>query len=106
MSHFARNATLAAAAFAMVGSTLFGGAALAGYKDFDKDAKKEITKLVFKGGDGGNGGDAATDCDANVIGAVTLGTGPVDEPFIGSNFCPAFGGDANGAPAIDGTAGE
>jgi hypothetical protein len=107
MSHFTRNATLAAVAFAMVGSTVFGGAALA--TDYGKDKKafkKEVTKVIFKGGNGGWGGDADTDCVTNVIGAVTLGTGPADEPVIGSNYCPAFGGDANGAPAIDGTPGE
>jgi hypothetical protein len=102
MSHFARNATLAAAAFAMVGSTLFGGAALAGGWD-KKDVKKENTKLVFAGGDGGVAGDAATDCTASA-GVTTLTTvaAPITDPVVGSNFCPALGGDANGAPAIEG----
>jgi hypothetical protein len=109
MSHFARKATLVAAAFTMVGSTVFGGAALAGgYKDFDKnDAKTEITKLVFAGGDGGVGGDASTTCAANVTGALAFAaTAPVTEPLVNSNFCPAVGGDANGAPAIEGAPGE
>ena len=41
MNHFGRKATLGAVAFAMVGSTLFGGAALAhGKRTHGKDGKQ------------------------------------------------------------------
>jgi hypothetical protein len=46
MSQFGRKATIAAVAFATVGSTLFGGAALA------NDDKKKDGK-IWKAGDGG-----------------------------------------------------
>jgi hypothetical protein len=43
MSHIGRKAAIAAVAFATVGSTLFGGAALASGPDKDgKDGKKAI----------------------------------------------------------------
>jgi hypothetical protein len=100
MSHFARKATLAATAFAMVGSTVFGGAALA--TDYKKDFKENVKKSIFTGGDGGRGGDADTTCISNVTGAILfLPVAPVTEPTLNSNYCPAAGGDANGAPAID-----
>jgi hypothetical protein len=58
MSTFGRKTAIAAVAFATVGSTLFGGAALAGghggYNGYD-DASNA-------GGPGGGGGDATTSC--------------------------------------------
>jgi hypothetical protein len=58
MSTFGRKVAIAAVAFATVGSTLFGGAALAGghggYNGYD-DAGNT-------GGPGGGGGDATATC--------------------------------------------
>jgi hypothetical protein len=66
MSKFEKTA-VAAVAFAMVGSTLFGGAALAGDKH-DSYAKKETsyakkeTVVTNTGGAGGAGGAAENNC--------------------------------------------
>jgi hypothetical protein len=89
MNHFGRKAAIAAVAFATVGSTVFGGVALA------QDAP------TFTGGAGGESGDARTSCYYVTLASVTLTpTTPLVAPQ--SNNCPAAGGDANGAPGLVG----
>jgi hypothetical protein len=61
MNHFGRKATLGAVAFAMVGSTLFGGAALANDRNHGKDGKEGFT-VTNTGGAGGAGGYAPNNC--------------------------------------------
>jgi hypothetical protein len=55
MSNFGRKAAMATVAFAAVGSTLFGGAALA-------SDDEDHVKVTNTGGAGGAGGDATNNC--------------------------------------------
>ena len=90
MSTLGRKAAVAAVAFATVGATLFGGAALAGghgHNGYD-DASNT-------GGPGGGGGDAATKCFLPI--GISLGLlgegGDVSQ-------CNATGGEGGaGGPA-------
>jgi hypothetical protein len=91
MSTFGRKAAVAAVAFATVGSTLFGGAALAGgngHNGYD-DASNT-------GGPGGGGGDASTTCFLPIgisLGALLGQGGDVSQ-------CNATGGEGGaGGPA-------
>jgi hypothetical protein len=59
MSNFGRKAAIAAVAFATVGSTVFGGAALAN-GDKDKEDHKKVS--VWKAGDA-KSGDATAACE-------------------------------------------
>jgi len=82
MSHFTRKAAIAAVAFATVGSTVFGGAALANdKKGDDKHGKKgvELTQTATAG-DAPGGGNIGRDCVAvanvnfgSVVGLVDPG---------------------------------
>jgi hypothetical protein len=95
MSNFGRKAAIASVAFATVGSTVFGGAALAGDKDH-KDGKKDVT-VTNTGGPGGAGGQSQAQCLIPVglsLGLLGAG-GPVDQ-------CNSTGGagGAGGAGAV------
>jgi hypothetical protein len=94
MSNFGRKATLAAVAFAMVGSTVFGGAALAGDKKRDH---KDVT-VTNTGGPGGAGGQSQAQCLIPIgasVGAIVGFGGPVSQ-------CNSTGGagGAGGAGAV------
>jgi hypothetical protein len=88
MNHFGRKAAIAAVAFATVGSTVFGGVALAG-----QDGPS------YTGGDGGEGGGAGTFCYYAPTAPVLTTTAPVFGAPQANN-CPAEGGNANGAPGL------
>jgi hypothetical protein len=70
MSHFGRKAAIAAVAFATVGSTVFGGAALANDKNDGKDGKKGVwvTQEATGGTDGPDGGNIGDNCARPVVG--------------------------------------
>jgi hypothetical protein len=81
MSQLARKAAIAAVAFATVGSTVFGGAALATGKD--------------GGGGSGGGGGTMSSCSTVSTGgspgsvlSATAGTGPIP-PTVVQNCTPA-----------------
>jgi hypothetical protein len=89
MNHFGRKVAIAAVAFATVGSTLFGGAALA-------DDEENTVAPVWKGG-GAQGGntycmykDGFIDIDATHALSGLLGKGAVVDGCKGG---PALGGD-------------
>jgi hypothetical protein len=90
MSNFGRKATLAAVAFAMVGSTVFGGAALA---SDDEDHGKHV-KVTNTGGPGGAGGPAQSQCLIPI--ALSLGAVLGFGGDVTANQCNATGG-AGGA---------
>jgi hypothetical protein len=99
MSNFGRKVTLGAVAFAMVGSTVFGGAALANGKDHKdhKDGKKDVT-VTNTGGAGGPGGQSQAQCLIPIgasVGALIGVGGPVSQ-------CNSTGGagGAGGAGAV------
>ena len=73
MSNFRRTAAIAAVAFATVGSTVFGGAALAVDKKDGHD--KNHVEVANTGGAGGSGGNATYYCA--VVGVVPTSTGNV-----------------------------
>jgi hypothetical protein len=80
MSHFGRKAAIAAVAFATVGSTVFGGAALANDKNDGKDGKHGKKPAVTDvqdatAGTGGAGGGNIGDNCARVglIGPAVIG---------------------------------
>jgi hypothetical protein len=73
MSNFGRRAAIAAVACATVGSTVFGGAALAVEKKDGRD--KKHVEVTNTGGAGGSGGNATYHC--TVVGAVPTSTGNV-----------------------------
>jgi hypothetical protein len=73
MSNFVRKAAIAAVAFATVGSTVFGGAALAVDKKDGHD--KKHVEVTNTGRAGGSGGNATYNC--TVVGAVPTSTGNV-----------------------------
>jgi hypothetical protein len=87
MNNFGRKAAIAAVAFATVGSTVFGGVALA------NDAPS------YTGGEGGEGGGAGTFCYYAPTAPVLTTIAPVFGAPQANN-CPATGGDANGAPGL------
>ena len=90
MKHFGRKAAIAAVAFATVGSTVFGGVALA-----DEEGPS------YTGGEGGEGGGASTFCYYDGLTPTLAPAGPL----FGSpqaNNCGATGGNANGAPGLVG----
>jgi hypothetical protein len=74
MSNFGRKAAIAAVAFATVGSTVFGGAALAVDKKDGHD-KKDV-EVTNRGGAVGAGGYAAY-YNCAVLGVVQISTGDV-----------------------------
>jgi hypothetical protein len=87
MSTFSRKAAIASVAFATVGSTLFGGAAL---------AADDVTNA---GGPGGRGGDPKVECFVPIgvsLGAIVGQGGDVSQ-------CNAAGGagGAGGAATAD-----
>jgi hypothetical protein len=98
MSNFGRKAAIAAVAFATVGSTVFGGAALAGdHKRDHKDGKKDVT-VTNTGGPGGAGGQSQAQCLIPVglsVGLLFGAGGNVDQ-------CNSTGGagGAGGAGAV------
>jgi hypothetical protein len=89
MSNFGRKAAIAAVAFATVGSTLFGGAALAN----DGGAGDDIT-----GGAGGAGGTATNNC-LN-LGLVPIALGIAGQADANRQTCTASApGGAGGTGA-------
>ena len=94
MSHFGRKAAIAAVAFATVGSTLFGGAALA---DDNGDDRKHDDKKVssWKAGDGGEAKAKGGECKNVSIIDVKLAL--LKELEAGDQNCYANGNaDASG----------
>ena len=71
MSNFGRKAAIAAVAFATVGSTVFGGAALAVDKKDGRD--KQHVEVTNTGRAGGSGGNATYYC--SVLGVAQTSTG-------------------------------
>jgi hypothetical protein len=94
MSKFGKTA-VAAVAFAMVGSTLFGGAALAS-EGHDGHANKDIN-VTNTGGAGGTGGNAENNC-LNLAAQLPIlnlfGSDPSN-----SASCTATGGAGGGGGA-------
>ncbi len=110
---FGRKAAIAVAAFATVGSTLFGGAALAGddyghghdkgnghHKKVDKKADKKVFKVdQTPTAVGGRGGDIDDTCSHNILSNL-LGAAAAVSVFgdaTAANCSPASGdgGDAD-----------
>jgi hypothetical protein len=93
------SAAAAVIGFAIAGSALFGGAALA--DDGKKDDKRQDPSVSFTGGAGGAGGDVAQECkqDAtafNIFEASHFKAGDVSQTATATNNCTATGG-AGGA---------
>jgi hypothetical protein len=100
MKHFGRKAAIAAVAFATVGSTVFGGAALAN----DDDGKK------WKAGDGGdasgkggvcviekdNGYGGLSSIVDGLVGGLMGGGGDDDKANTIKDSCNGVGGYAGG----------
>lgn len=87
MSKFARKAAISAAAFATVGSALFGGAAMA-------------SDIVNDGGAGGNGGTSTNNClnvGVPVLSGIAVGG---TASAVGAHCTSAANGGAGGAGAI------
>jgi hypothetical protein len=85
MSNFGRKAAIAAVAFATVGSTLFGGAALAGDKNHGKDVDVATGPATATA----TGGAATNNC-LNILSGIGVGLAGQGT----GTACAATGGDA------------
>jgi hypothetical protein len=96
MSHIGRKAAIATVTLATVGSTLFGGVALAGgkhnHKD-GKDGKKDVEVTQTATGGTARGGDACDFALINLNLALSLGGN-------GGDQCIAGDASANASNAI------
>ena len=70
MKHFGRKAAIAAVAFATVGSTVFGGAALANDKRDGNNGKPGVTDVQDASAVGGGGGDIGDTCRGMLSGTA------------------------------------
>jgi hypothetical protein len=98
MSNFGRKAAIAAVAFATVGSTVFGGAALAVDKKDGHDKKHvEATNMGGTVGPGGNPGYYCT-----VVGVVQTSTGNAADgnPSVLLTCTATANGGDSGAVAV------
>jgi hypothetical protein len=103
MSHFGRKVTLTAVAFAMAGSTVFGGVALAdGKRDHhDKKDDKKVVKVDNRGGAGGAGGDATNNCLNVAVPIQALNIAGTTTSDVDQCFATGGAGGAGGAATID-----
>jgi hypothetical protein len=97
MSHFARKTAIAAVVFATVGSTLFGGAALAGGKGDHKDGKDGKKVEVTITGGAGTGGPASGGC----VLALNLAVPILNLTPSQTNDCSTTSSGVGGAATID-----
>ena len=99
MSHLGRKVTFGAVAFAMVGSTVFGGVALAdGKRDHGKkDDDKKVVTVTNTGGAGGNGGVAENNCLNLALQVPILNAFGSDPSNAASCTATANGGDGGDA---------
>ena len=102
MSHFGRKVTLATVAFAIAGSTVFGGVALAdGKKDshHGKDDKK-VVKVDNRGGAGGAGGNATNNCLNVAVPVQLLNIANTTSSDVDQCVATGGAGGAGGAATI------
>jgi hypothetical protein len=105
MSHFGQKAAMALVAFATVGSTLFGGAALA---DVTTDGGDDVTATATggAGGNGGNGGSADTAVCVNTAVQVSMFNWSDDESASGNQESNQSCNETVGAGGAGGSGGS